>query len=609
MPLFYRNDGTVKFEALVKRFSFGHLRYRLIILVLIAVIPLAGLMFFAASNQKQRSVAIIERNVLARAEFAAREEEQMIEGSRQVLVSIALALKRHWSDPSECSAYLSELRGHYRRYKNLGAVSIDGSLFCSAVPFKNDFNARGLAWFRQAVTTREFSIGADQSGARTREPVLVLSYPVNAGDGQLIGVAFAALDIQWLNRFQLGIEKDLPNGSIIAQVDDHGVVLAHYPDPDAWVGRPLAQSGLAGAFRSGPNGMISLPGPDGQPWFYAFSELHSTLRTQKVHLLLGVPQSSVFEEANRQLVHNLSLLGAGAFLALMVAWFGIDILILRQVQAILTATRKLTGGDLTARTGVPSQTGELNELAAAFDDMAAALENRDAQRRRADQELRSSREQLRNLSAHLESIREEERTRLAREIHDELGQAMTALKMDVVWLSRRLGPEQRLLQEKTCSMDVLIDATIRTVQRLSGELRPGLLDDLGLAAAMEWQAEEFQKRSDIPCAVSADLQNATLSREIATPVFRIFQETLTNVLRHAQATRVGVRLHVGDGRLVLVVEDNGRGITPKEAEGPKAFGLIGIRERVLALKGQFSISGQPDQGTTVTVTIPLAQKG
>jgi signal transduction histidine kinase len=186
---------------------------------------------------------------------------------------------------------------------------------------------------------------------------------------------------------------------------------------------------------------------------------------------------------------------------------------------------------------------------------------------------------------------------------------MTALKMDISWLNRRLDQGQGFLSEKIRSMDELIDAVIRTVQRLSGELRPGLLDDLGLAAAMEWQAEEFQKRSGIPCAITVKLQNTALKAEHATATFRIFQETLTNVIRHAQASRVMVRLRVEGGRLLLVVEDNGRGITAAETEDPKAFGLIGIRERALALKGQFAISGQPGRGTTVTVSIPLAQEG
>jgi signal transduction histidine kinase len=405
------------------------------------------------------------------------------------------------------------------------------------------------------------------------------------------------------------MEKDLPRGSIVAEVDERGLVLANDPDPDIWAGRPVIQNALAEAFRSGSKSMLTLTGLDGQPWFYAFSLLRSSLRSQKVHLLLGVPQRAAFEQANRLLVHNLILLGAVTILILLTAWFGIDLFLLRQVKAMLATTRKLTAGDLSVRTGIRRRAGELNELAGAFDDMATALEIREKQRQKAEQELRGSREELRNLASHLESVREEERTRLAREIHDELGQAMTALKMDVAWLNRKLNSQQGPLHEKTLSMEGLIDETIRTVQRLSGELRPGLLDDLGLATAIEWQSEEFQKRTGVPCAVRVDLRDTTLSREHATALFRVFQETLTNVIRHAQATRVGVRLQTAGERLVLEVEDNGRGITEKETEDPRAFGLIGMRERVLAFKGEFAIIGRPGRGTTVTVTIPIEKKG
>lgn len=591
----------------MKWFSIASLRCRLIVLVLMAVIPLAGLMFFTASAQKQRSVAAIEDHVLTMAELAASEEEQMLEGSRQLLVSLAYAFKEHWFTPSECSPYLLGLLSHFQRYENFGAVAIDGTLCCSAVPFKPGFDPRQQPWFRRVVATREFAISDYQPGVHADDPVVMLSYPAADTDGRLLGVVFTALDIQWLNRFKFGIEDSLPRDSTIAQVDAQGVILAHHPDFGTQVGQMLAQTALVQRMQSVQKGMVTLPGPDGQPWFYAFSQLHSTLRSQRVHLLLGVPQRTVFRDANRMLINNLALLAAVASLILLAAWFGIDLFVLRQVKTMLAATRKLTAGDLSARTGIARGTGELNELAHAFDDMAAALETRDAQRHKAEQELRNSHEQLRNLSSHLQSVREEERTRLAREIHDELGQALTALKMDTAWLNRRLVPDQKPLLEKARSMGDLIDATIRTVQRLSGELRPGLLDDLGLAAAIEWQAEEFQKRTGLPCAVRVELQNAALSREHTTAIFRIFQETLTNVLRHARATRVSVRLQTRGNQLTLEVDDNGRGITEEEIRRTNAFGLIGMHERVLAMKGQMAINGRLGRGTTVTVTVPLVK--
>lgn len=139
----------------------------------------------------------------------------------------------------------------------------------------------------------------------------MLAYPVVGGDGQLVGVTFACLDAQWLNHFNLSMEKNLPRGSIVAQVDDRGTILSQHPHPEAWSGWPARREALIDAFRSRSKGMATLPGPGGQPWLYVFSETHNMFRNQKVHLLMGVPQGAVFEEADRLLVHNLILLAGG----------------------------------------------------------------------------------------------------------------------------------------------------------------------------------------------------------------------------------------------------------------------------------------------------------
>jgi len=227
------------------------------------------------------------------------------------------------------------------------------------------------------------------------------------------------------------------------------------------------------------------------------------------------------------------------------------------------------------------------------------------ERKQAEEELKSSREQLRNLSAYLQSAREQERTNIAREIHDEMGQTLTALKMDLSWLAKKLPKDQKSLLEKTRSMSELTDMTIKTVKKVSTELRPGLLDDLGLAAAMEWQAEEFQNRMGIKCELTLDPKDIMLDEKRSTAIFRIFQETLTNVARHAHATRIKVSFKEVAGTLELKVRDNGKGIAEKQISDPKSFGLIGIRERVHPWRGEVNISGIPDKGTTVTVSIPI----
>jgi PAS domain S-box-containing protein len=223
-----------------------------------------------------------------------------------------------------------------------------------------------------------------------------------------------------------------------------------------------------------------------------------------------------------------------------------------------------------------------------------------------EDQLRASREQFRELSRYLESVREEERTRMAREIHDELGQTLTALKIDLSWLARRLPQEQELLLEKTESMYELVDDVIQSVKRISAELRPGVLDDLGLADAIAWQIQEFGRRTDITSKFSASPEGIVLDRDRSTTVFRICQEALTNIARHAEATSIGVSLRKGTGRVSLKISDNGKGIEEDQILDPRAFGLIGMRERARFWGGEVKISGAPGKGTRVAVSIPLA---
>ncbi|HWR57813.1 MAG TPA: PAS domain S-box protein [Thermodesulfovibrionales bacterium] len=221
------------------------------------------------------------------------------------------------------------------------------------------------------------------------------------------------------------------------------------------------------------------------------------------------------------------------------------------------------------------------------------------------EELEKSKVQLRSLSGHLQEVREEERTRIVREIHDELGQVLTALKMDLSWVGNKYN-DHVSLSEKTKSMLKLIDATIRTVKRLCTELRPGVLDDLGLTAAIEWQTGEFQGHTGIACSVAFDPEDIVLDRDRSTAVFRIFQEALTNVARHAAATAVRVELKKQNSEVVLTVADNGKGITEEEMSKPQSFGLIGMRERVRSFGGTLDVTGAQSGGTKVEIHIPNA---
>lgn len=236
--------------------------------------------------------------------------------------------------------------------------------------------------------------------------------------------------------------------------------------------------------------------------------------------------------------------------------------------------------------------------------VAVAADVTDITRKEAD--LRESREQLRQLANRLETVREEERARIAREVHDVLGQAMTGLRMDIGWLAQSLGPEQANLFRRTESMGSLITDTIKNIRRIATDLRPGILDDLGLAAAIQWQARDFENRTDIAFMVSDETESLALDREQSTAVFRIFQEILTNVARHARATAVDILLRERHGRFEMRVADDGIGIKDEDIAAGVSLGLLGIKERVAPWGGEVTIEGREGQGTTVNVSIPIA---
>lgn len=226
------------------------------------------------------------------------------------------------------------------------------------------------------------------------------------------------------------------------------------------------------------------------------------------------------------------------------------------------------------------------------------------ERKKAEEAIKMGEEHLRNLTAYIQKVSEIERTNIAREIHDELGQALTVLKIDLSWMKKRLDQDQTQFIEKIDAMSKIIDKTIITMKKISTDLRPGLLDDLGLSAAIEWQSEEFEKRTGIHCSIRIDPKDITFDKDRNTALFRILQETLTNIARHAEATEVSISLEARDGEIQLTVQDNGRGIRDDELSNPQSFGLMGMRERAIMFGGNALIEGFPGRGTTVTVRIP-----
>jgi signal transduction histidine kinase len=248
------------------------------------------------------------------------------------------------------------------------------------------------------------------------------------------------------------------------------------------------------------------------------------------------------------------------------------------------------------------------ELAA----MNEELRNEIVERRHAEDKLKATSAQLRALMASVTSAREEEGIRIARELHDELGSALTSLKWDLEEMAKvlsdaKLGAELQSMKPTATTMMGLVDGTIDVVRRISAELRPSVLDDLGLVPTIDWQARQFERRTGIVCNFDCSLEKVGLNPQQSTAVFRILQEASTNVLRHAQATRVDITASEQAGEFILTMRDNGRGITEDEKSAPRSLGLLGMRERAILIGGTIDITGVEGKGTVITLRVPIGR--
>lgn len=286
--------------------------------------------------------------------------------------------------------------------------------------------------------------------------------------------------------------------------------------------------------------------------------------------------------------------------------------VMKPVITLTDAVKRFSNGDLTERTEIYTD-DELGLLAATFNRMAdeimrqtTMLKSELSEREEIETELKSSREKLSSLSTYLQAAREDERKMIAREIHDELGQALNTLKLKVAMLKENIPIDNARPLKQISDINDLIDNVIKVVKKLITELRPQLLDDLGLSAAIEWYVTEFEKDSGIKCFIFFENEEFNFNPEMNISIFRIIQESLTNVARHSKATKVDISYYETTDSLIFSIIDNGLGIKPENLTGSHSFGIIGMKERIKFLHGNISFAGK-ETGTTITVTIPKSR--
>jgi signal transduction histidine kinase/HAMP domain-containing protein len=383
----------------MKRVSFSSLRVRLLFLVLVGTIPALGLMLWNAAEQRRAAALEAEASALRLAQIVSINQERVIEVARELLSAVAQFPQVRQRDSQGCSALFANLLKQYRGYANLVAAEPNGNVFCSGQPMSGTVNFADRKWFHRVVESRALATSEYSIGRITGRPIVVLGYPAINASGQLEAVLSIALDLAWLN--ELAAKTRLPSTTTLTVIDRKGTVLVRFPDSEKWVGKSMPQTRLLQTILSRGEGTAEAFGIDGIARLYGFSRLGSG---GEAYVTVGIAKDVAFFTANFILVRNLTALGVATLLAILAAWFGSDLFVLRRINALSAASKRLAAGDLSARAGPMHGQDEFSQLAYTFDEMAGSIERFVSERRQSAKTLRAGYEKLQTLKEINQSI-------------------------------------------------------------------------------------------------------------------------------------------------------------------------------------------------------------
>jgi PAS domain S-box-containing protein len=377
--------------------SVSSLRVRLLLLVLLALVPARGLGIYTAWQMRQDARVESLEDAMRLARIASSAGDRLVDGIHQILIVLARLPEVRRQNAFACSALFADLLKQYPYYSNLGAAKPNGVVFCSAVPFEGVSNIGDRTYFQRAVQRRDFAPGEYQIGRITGKAVINLGYPVLDDAGQVAAIVFAGLDLSWLNH--LLAESRLPENSTVTVVDRAGQVLARYPEPEKWVGKLFPEAPfIRAAIDQQDEGTVEGAGLDGTPRLFAFTRIQLGEGERFAHVYIGIPRDSAFARVNQIDTRSLVAFGGVLVFALLATGIGSRMLILHPVTTLVHTIRRLGGGDLSARTGLPHTPSEIGRLASALDEMAGSLEARHADASRMTGLLQECEERFRRLA-------------------------------------------------------------------------------------------------------------------------------------------------------------------------------------------------------------------
>jgi len=581
-----------------------NLRSALLALLAAALLPIVGAMLYATWHAWRENLDRDVNEIREEATDAAKRLSTSIDEARRVLHRLSHDPAVIAGDTDACERLVADYQQLHPSFRNVGLIGQDGRLLCSAKPLGGTANFSEYPLFREASTARSLLL-RELPREVAGKSILACVYPVRGSNGEFRGVTFVSLAFRSLADLTIG--DRLPAGSTVTLFDNRGTVVLREPDRAEWNGRSAESSPTWKMLRSGRLGKSTSPDLDGTDMIFGAERIPATRGQPDGWLVVGVPPDMVTQEPRQSL--GWQLLGLGATLAAIAGgiWWGIDHYVLHPVRSIEKAARGLASGQVGARSGASRGAHELTRLGVAFDEMADSLERSLGDTNHALDVVRRSQDRLRVLSRALLEGQEAERSQLARELHDEVGQALTAATLNLDALRAGESANEEKVDE---ALDV-VKRALNQVRDLSLDLHPSILDDLGLAAALRWYLGRAAERSGIQGNVEASGLDRRLPKPVETACFRICQEAVTNVLKHAGASRIDVSIGVEDGAARLTIADDGRGFDVEEAHErtrrQPSLGLIGMEERATLLGGSLDVVSRPGAGTEIRVSLPLQE--
>jgi signal transduction histidine kinase len=608
--------------------SLASLRTRLLLLVLLAVIPALGLTLYTNLEERELRKALVQEHAMRLSRLVSADHERLIEDARKLLAALARLPGVREGKRAACDPLFADLLTRHSSYANLGVIGVDGNVLCSGLPMTGQVYLGDRAYFRRARETRDFAIGDYQIGRITGKATVNFGHPVLDNRGHVRVVLFAALDLAWLN--ELAGRVGLPAGSTLTVIDRNGTILSRYPDEGKWVGKLMPEPLVLNAILNQQgNGTTDAPGADGIPRLFSFAPFGAA-QSADAYVSVGIPAAVAFAGANQILARNIAMLGLVAGLALAAAWVGGNLFIVRQIQALVGATKRVAAGELGVRTGLPQGQGELSQLAGAFDQMAESLE-RAHERRLLEEELRRKNYQLEQ-----QNLAIQEANRLKTEFVSMVSHELRTPLTSIQGYAELLLEDEQIAEAHRESLTIVKNSSERLLELINdlldlSQMEAGRLDlhrtSLDLARLIPEVAGSLRplieaKRQRLRLDLGETLPAVWADADRVTQI-------LTNLISNAHKYTlvegsITVAARRDNGFVRVDVSDTGTGLSPEDQaqlftkffraqdRSPQAgrgtgLGLVITRLLVELHGGRITVSSAPGQGSTFSFSLPALE--